>query len=293
MHASRIALTAGLAGAVILSLLSCTEPGSNVDSAVLVGAGDIGECGGGSELTARIIDTVPGTVFTLGDNAYSSGTESEFANCYDPTWGRFKNRTRPAPGNHDHVTSGAAAYFAYFGANAGKPGEGWYAYDAGAWRVLVLNSEVDAAKGSAQETWLRAQLASTSTPCVLAYWHRPRFTSGVHGDDAVSAPFWDALYEANADVVLGGHDHDYERFALMNPQRQQDPTRGIRQFVVGTGGAGHYRFENGVTANSEARVEDRYGVLRLVLGPGTYQWQFIAAVGEGTQVMDSGTGVCH
>jgi hypothetical protein len=258
---------------------------------VLVGAGDIAECGSsGAEATAALLDAIPGTVFTAGDNAYSSGTASEYASCYDPTWGRHKTRTRPAPGNHEYKTSGAAPYYAYFGANAGPAGRGYYSYDLGDWHLISLNSNIDMSAGSAQEQWLRGDLAATTKTCVLAYWHHPRFSSGSHGSSTESQPLWQTLYDFNADVVVVGHDHNYQRFAPQTPSGAADPARGIREFVVGTGGRSHYSFSTPI-ANTEAYNTDTWGVLKLTLSVGSYSWEFIPIAG-GTY-RDSGTGACH
>ena len=258
---------------------------------VLVGAGDIADCGSsGAEATAALLDAIPGTVFTAGDNAYSSGTASEYANCYDPTWGRHKARTRPAPGNHEYNTSDAAPYYAYFGANAGPSGRGYYSYDLGDWHLISLNSNIDMSAGSAQELWLRADLAATTKTCVLAYWHHPRFSSGSHGSSTESQPLWQALYDYNADVVVVGHDHNYQRFAPQTPSGAPDPVRGIREFVAGTGGRSHYSFSTPI-ANTEAYNTDTWGVLKLTLDAASYSWEFIPIAG-GTY-RDSGTGACH
>ncbi len=258
---------------------------------VLVGAGDIADCGSsGAEATAALLDAIPGTVFTAGDNAYSSGTASEYANCYDPTWGRHKARTRPAPGNHEYNTSDAAPYYAYFGANAGPSGRGYYSYDLGDWHLISLNSNIDMSVGSAQELWLRADLAATTKTCVLAYWHHPRFSSGSHGSSTESQPLWQALYDYNADVVVVGHDHNYQRFAPQTPSGAPDPVRGIREFVAGTGGRSHYSFSTPI-ANTEAYNTDTWGVLKLTLDAASYSWEFIPIAG-GTY-RDSGTGACH
>ena len=259
--------------------------------AVLVGAGDIGICGSAAdEATAALLDSIEGVVFTAGDNAYPDGTAADFASCYAPSWGRHKARTRPAPGNHDYHTTGAAGYYAYFGAAAGPTGLGYYSYDLGDWHIVSLNSSVSMAAGSPQEQWLRADLAGHPVSCTLAYWHHPRFSSGRHGGDASPEPLWQALYDAGADVVISGHDHTYERFAPQTPDGAADPARGIRQFVVGTGGASLYNFTT-IVANSEARDNTTHGVLRLSLGPGGYDWEFIPVAG-GT-FRDSGSGSCH
>jgi hypothetical protein len=265
------------------------------DAAVLVGAGDIAGCSDltGAEATARLLDATPGTVFTAGDNAYPAGTAAQFADCYAPTWGRHKKRTRPALGNHDYGTGDASAYFAYFGAAAGEAGKGYYSYDLGAWHVVVLNSnceKVGCEAGSPQEIWLRADLAAHRNPCALAIWHHPLFTSGPHGDSLATKPLWQALYDAGAEVVIGGHDHDYERFAPQDAEGRLDAARGIREFVVGTGGRSTRPFAT-VKANSEIRATGSFGVLKLTLRPAAYEWRFLPV--EGKTFTDSGAGSCH
>ncbi|MCL5997548.1 MAG: metallophosphoesterase [Chloroflexi bacterium] len=262
---------------------------------VLVGAGDIAGCASaGDEATAALLDTITGTVFTLGDNAYPSGTAQQFADCYGSSWGRHKARTRPATGNHDYVTAGAAAYFDYFGVAAGEPGKGYYSYNLGAWHIVVLNSNCWAVGGcetnSAQYRWLVADLAANPVTCTLAYWHHPRFSSGPHGNSTAVLPFWQALYAAGADVVLNGHDHDYERFAPQTPDALADPVLGMRQFVVGSGGYSHYATGQPV-ANSEVRNSNTYGVLKLTLHPASYDWLFVPEAGK--TFSDSGSAVCH
>lgn len=263
--------------------------------AVLVGAGDIANCKKieAAEATARLLDAIPGTVFTLGDHAYEDGTAQEFAQCYDATWGRHRARTRPAVGNHDYHSPEAAPYFAYFGALAGEPGKGYYSYELGAWHVVVLNSKCDVVgcgAGSPQERWLRADLAAHETECSLAYWHRPRFSSGEHGGAPELAPLWQALYEAGVELAISGHDHDYERFAPQDAAGGLDVARGVRQFVVGTGGKKTRRFKE-AEPNSEVRETGTFGVLKLTLSPGRYEWQFIPVAGQ--SFTDSGTGACH
>jgi 3',5'-cyclic AMP phosphodiesterase CpdA len=264
-------------------------------SAVLVGAGDIADCAApGDEATADLLDRLEGTVFTLGDNVYENGSLDEFRRCYDPGWGRQLERTRPVPGNHDYNTPGAAGYFAYFGAVAGDPATGWYAYDAGSWRVYVLNSNCakvggcDA--GSAQERWLRDDLAANPRTCVVAMWHHPRFSSGEHGSDASTVDLWAALADAGAELILSGHDHDYERFGPQTAAGNADPDRGIVELVVGTGGRSHYGFP---TTRDNSLVRDRtsYGVVRLVLFADRWTSEFLPATG-GT-FTDSAGGNCH
>jgi acid phosphatase type 7 len=264
---------------------------------VLVGAGDIAACTlDGASQTAALLDGIDGTVFTAGDNAYGDGTTEQYRDCYDPTWGRHKARTRPSPGNHDYHSAGAAPYYAYFGDNAGPAGRGYYSYDLGAWHIIVLNSNsscttISCAAGSAQEQWLRADLGANSKACTLAYWHHPRFNSGAsHGNNIAVAPFWDALYQYGAEIILNGHEHVYERFGPQTPNATPDATTGIRQFTVGTGGAGLYSFSSTIQPNSEVRNNTSMGVLKLTLRSGGYDWQFIPATGTFT---DSGSGTCH
>ena len=266
-------------------------------SEILVGAGDIAVCGSsGDEATSNLLVDISGTVFTLGDNAYSNGSATDYTNCYDPSWGRVKSRTRPTPGNHEYQTANASGYFGYFGSAAGDPARGYYSYDLGAWHIIVLNSNsscttISCAAGSAQEQWLRADLAANTKACTLAYWHHPRFSSGAtHGNNTAVAPFWNALYEYGAEIVLNGHEHVYERFAPQTPNATPDAATGIRQFTVGTGGAGLYSFSSSIQPNSEVRNNTSLGVLKLTLRSGGYDWQFIPATGTFT---DSGTGSCH
>ena len=258
----------------------------------LVGAGDIARCStDGAAATARLLDSFPNAViFTAGDNAYSQGTSAEFRKCYAPTWGRFKARTWPAIGNHEYQTPGASGYFTYFGERAGPENRGFYSYTLGAWHVIALNSSVDMQPGSAQEQWLRADLKANPRRCTLAYWHTPRFSSGPHGNTVGTQPLWEALYEAGADVIIGGHDHIYERFAPQTPAGKPDSVRGIRQFVVGTGGASHYGL-GARQPNSEVFDSTAFGILKLTLDTASYAWEFIPVAGQ--RFRDAGTGVCH
>ena len=262
---------------------------------VLVGAGKIGACNSpGDEATARLLDSIPGTVFTAGDNAYESGTAAAFRDCYGPTWGRHKARTMPSPGRHDYYTAGASGYFGYFGAAAGDPNRGYYSYNLGEWHVIALNSMCEEVGGCGESSpmvsWLERDLAANPRTCTAAYFNHPLFSSGRHGDQAKVRPIWEALYAANADVVVNGRDHDYERFAPQSPGGAYDPTRGIRQFVVGTGGAHHAAW--GTTKpNSQVRNNDTYGVLKLTLRPGGYDWRFVPEAGR--TFTDSGSSTCH
>src|SRR6266700_2245052 len=280
-------ITATSEGQSGTSVITVTPPSASV---VLVGAGDIADCTTG-EPTAKLLDNIAGTVFTAGDNAYSNGTAAEYASCYDPSWGRHKARTRPAPGNHDYGTSGATGYYNYFGALAGPAGLGYYSYELGAWHIISLNSNVSMSAGSAQETWLRSDLAASTKTCTVAYWHHPRFSSGSsHGSSTMSADVFQALYDAGAEIVIVGHDHEYERFGPQTPNAVADPVRGIREFVVGTGGAGLYSFATPLP-NSEVRDNTSHGVLKLTLSDGSYTWQYIPVAGN--SFTDSGSGTCH
>lgn len=255
-------------------------------SVILVGAGDITSCTRTQDdQTAQLLDNIPGTVFTAGDNAYVDGTYTEYLNCYDPTWGRHKSRTKPSPGNHDYLTSGAAGYFQYFN---NMPS--YYAYDLGAWRVYSLNSEISMAATSAQATWLQNDLATNPRQCVLAYWHKPRWSSGSnHGDTTAVQPIWQILYDAGADLVVNGHEHQYERFAEMNAAGTA-VSQGLREIVAGTGGAGLYPFGT-PDAASQVRNSTTYGVLKLTLRSNGYDWEFIGI--PGSTFTDSGSSNCH
>ena len=233
-------------------------------------------------------------VLALGDLQYDGGELGNFRRSYEPSWGRLKAVTHPVPGNHEYSTPRAAGYFAYFGSRAGSPALGYYSFDVGAWHLIALNSNCGAVGGcgsaSPQTRWLRADLAAHQSACTLAYWHHPRFSSGLHGDDETYDAFWRALYEAGADVVLAGHDHSYERFAPQDPSGRADPARGIRQFVVGTGGRSLYPFRN-IRPNSEIRNSTTYGVLAMTLRPDRFEWRFIPE--KGKTFTDSGSGACH
>jgi hypothetical protein len=267
-------------------------------SPVLIGAGDICITSviQNARATAALITARPGdVVYTLGDNSNESGTASQYANCYAPTWGTFLNRTHATVGNHDYMTSGAAPYYAYFGAAAGPAGKGYYSYNlANNWHVIVLNamcSEVGGCgSGSPEETFLRNDLAANAGKHILAMWHIPRFSSGsAHGSNPTYTVWWQDLYNAHADIVLDGHDHDYERFALQNPNGVADPN-GVREFVVGTGGAGQRSFGT-IQPNSQVRSTGTFGVLQLTLGLHSYSWQFIPIAGK--TFTDSGTQPTH
>jgi hypothetical protein len=276
----------------------CGEPYRTPAPVTIVAAGDIADCGNkpatasGAAMTAALVGPQDALVLTLGDNAYGNGTPAEFAGCFHPTWGAFKDRIRPSPGNHDYNTAGAAGYFAYFGELAGPDRRGYYSFDYGGWHFISLNSQIDLTPGADQYLWLTADLAkSRDSLCTIAYWHYPAFSSGTkHGSTVEMRPFFDALYTAGAEIVLSGHEHFYERFGPQTADGTADPVRGVREFVVGTGGAGLYPIGRPFP-NSEFRDNTTLGILRLTLGQGTYSWQFVP-VGGGDPI-DSGTGTCH
>lgn len=283
LAAGALVLLARCGGAPVVP----SPPGGDV---TLVGAGDIAVCGSsGTEGTARLLDTSPGVVFTAGDNAYYHGSVEDFRNCYDPTWGRHKRRTRPSPGNHEYEQPGALPYFAYFGANAGPVGQGYYSFDLQPWHVISLNSNVATAAGSPQLQWLREDLEGSRAFCTVAYWHHPLFSSGANGDQEFVREIWRMLFDFGVDVVINGHDHSYERFAPQDPLGRADSTRGVRQFVVGTGGAPLTGFGR-TRANSETRASV-FGVLKLTLSARTYDWEFVPIEGEAFR--DFGSGACH
>ncbi|MEH6437008.1 metallophosphoesterase family protein [Massilia sp. DD77] len=266
-------------------------------------AGDIARCvhpdprWSGAAATGRLVEGLlaadpDASVLTLGDHTYPRGAAREFADCYAPTWGRFRERTWPTPGNHEYQTRDAAPYFAYFGARAGR---GYYSVRLGSWLVISLDSNLAGARHAAQLDWLRAELARAPSPCTLAFWHHPLYTSGGHLGPGRMRDAWSILYGAGAELVLSGHDHDYERFAPQDADGRLDRARGLRQFVVGTGGAYATPFLQ-FTPNSEVREASFDGVLRLRLFEGAYEWQFLPAAPEKVPagaVMDRGRGECH
>jgi acid phosphatase type 7 len=273
-------------------------------AAVLIGAGNIASCGvNNDEKTAQIIDTIPGTVFTTGDNVFEHGTDSEYVNCYHPSWGRFLSRTRPTLGNHDYDNGGntnAQGSFQYFGDRImGAPGLGYYSYDVGTWHIIVLNDKGDTDPNNkgidpAQTTWLQADLdAHKSSKCTIAMWHVPLFqSSNVQGwtVNPGHKPMWDVLYAGGVDIVLNGQQHNYERFKPMSPDGAVDEANGIREFNVGTGGDAVDNFTVAIHPNSETRAAV-YGVLKLTLKRDRYDWQFIPIAGS--TYTDSGSGTCH
>lgn len=295
---ARLAGWAGPLAALVLALAGYAQPGSTIPivaPSVVIGAGDIGTCGGeADEATARLLDGMPGTVLTLGDTTDGDGSAAEIAGCYGPTWGRHLARTRPSPGNHDYETPGAGGYFGYFGAAAGDPAQGWYSYDLGGWHVVVLNSNCAAVSGcgvdSTQGRWLADDLDAASARCTLAYWHHPRFTAGQDGDTLRMAALWAMLHAAGAEVVLSGHTHAYERYAPLDAAGEPDSARGIRQIVAGTGGNTLHPIHE-PRAHAEVWDDETHGVVRLELHDGWYAWGFVPVPGEA--FTDAGTGACH
>jgi hypothetical protein len=312
---TRLISRAGRAACLCALLALRVAPGAAgaTDAPVLAAVGDIA-CTPGAQTDAYnchqqqtsdlVVGAAPAAVALLGDTQYETGTPTEYVGSFDPTWGRLKSLTWPAPGNHEYGTPNATGYFGYFGARAGDPSLGYYSYDLGSWHIVALNSNcadpatsgppacANADHGrvtAAQVKWLEQDLAGHPAACTLAYWHHPRFSSGVHGGDAGTAPLWDTLYAHGADVVLNGHDHDYERFGAQDTGARPDPQYGIREFVVGTGGKSHFPFF-GVAANSEYRNGAVFGALFLTLRTGGYDWSFRS---ENGTVLDSGSGACH
>lgn len=258
---------------------------------MLVGAGDIAACGdlANAEATSKLLDSIAGTVFTTGDNTQTAGTEQEFRDCFNPTWGRHRARTRPTPGNHDFQTANGAAYFDYFGEAAGPRGLGYYSYDIGSWHIVSLNSNVPMSRDSPQGSWLRRDLETSRSRCTLAYWHHPLVSSSVNGNNPSVRDAWQILYESGAEIVMNGHDHLFERFAPQDPSGRLDSARGIRQFTVGTGGYALYNVVR-LQPNSELQASV-HGVLKLSLLEGGYDWHFISI--PGFAFTDTGSGACH
>ena len=296
-------------------LVVVVDDGSSVElgepsDPVLAGAGDIANCGtdpfgSGAEQTALLLDDIllgasDVSIFTAGDGAYTNGTLTEFQTCYHPTWGRHFDWTNPSPGNHEYNTPAAEGYFTYFEARAGDPSEGYYSYDIGSWHVVALNSSCSQIGGcdlgSPQNTWLRADLAASSAFCTVAYLHHPPHSSGEHGSELATQPLMDALYEYGAEILVAGHDHNYERFTPQDAEGVPDLDNGVRLFVVGSGGTGLRAFRTPI-ANSEARFNSLNGILKLTLHPSSYDWEFIPVAisnPEPVEVFsDAGSAWCH
>jgi hypothetical protein len=279
-------------------------------ASVFIGVGDIAVCGtSGDERTAKLVDSVlradsiakvNDEVFTLGDNAYPDGSASNYALCFTPSWGdsnkRIMKKIHPSPGNHEHLAVGTAAYYEYFGSRAGSPKKGYYSYDVGEWHAIALNSEIMTndefpdADRIAQQDWLRNDIKGTTKPCTVAYWHNPRFSSGWHGSDVTMQEIWQILYDGSVDLVLNGHDHEYERFLPQDPNGLLDSAKGIPEYVVGTGGGDLRGFRTPPAPHSAARVEGYFGVLKLTLGKGEFRSAFMDVSGR---IWDQSGGTCH
>lgn len=263
---------------------------ANPSPVVVLLAGDIAQCDTpGAQLTGQLIKTLPYPVLAVGDLAYPKGSTEDFARCYTPHWGAFKERTYPAPGNHEYGTAGAEGYFKYFGARAGEAGRGYYSFDLGAWHIVSLNSNRELETDAPQLKWLDEDLRRHRQRCVLAYWHHPRYSSGPHGTDTRTQALWALLHRHGVSVVVTGHDHIYERFAPMNEHGMHDPLRGIRSFIAGTGGAKHYAIKQRA-ALSEAVNGETWGVLKLTLGAAQYAWEFLPVAGQ--IFHDAGSASC-
>jgi len=285
----RVAVAASDAGGSTTATSAPTAAvtnGSSVDP-VVVAAGDICDSGSGCKQTAALIGQIkPTRVLTLGDNAYPDGTLSNYTTYFDPYWGQDKSITSPAPGNHDYHVAGGADYFTYFN----NPPQ-YYSFDLGSWHIVSLNGEIGIASGSTQETWFRNDLAAHTNKCTLVYWHEPRFSSGaVHGNNSSFQALWQDAYNGGVEIVLNGHDHQYERFAPMNVSGALDTAKGVREFIVGTGGAPLYSFGT-IQPNSEVRDSLTWGVLKLTLHSASFDWQFVPVSGK--TFTDSGSQACH
>jgi acid phosphatase type 7 len=265
---------------------SVLRPSPSPQTFVIAGAGDIATRRSDDEETAALLETIdPDVVFTTGDNVYPDGALDEFEAYYHPSWGRFRARTRPTPGNHDYHTEGASGYFAYFGSRAPGP---YYSYDLGSWHLVALNSEISMEAGSSQHSWLKRDLAASTSKCTLAYWHKPRYTAGRYDDFTSTTPLWQLLYAEGAELVLNGHDHNYQRYGPLDPDGKTDTTRGIREMVVGTGGAGLYDLSS--DSRREAAQAETHGVVEVILRTNGYEWRFHPVSGS---FRDSGSASCR
>jgi hypothetical protein len=294
--------------AVIAALAGCAAhapaPQLSGPAITLYAAGDIADCRwrlpamSGAAATAALLEPLlaadaSARVLALGDLTYPVGLPAEFSDCYAPTWGRFRERTLAVPGNHEYYTPGAPGYRAYFGASGAEERLLHYRVQLGHWRLIALNSALRGADAAAQREWLEGELRDRPSRCTLAFFHHPRFSSGGHGDNAAMAPIWQLLAGAGADLALSAHDHDYERFAPQDASGRPDEARGLRQFVIGTGGAQLTPFLF-TSPNSERRDNSSHGVLKLTLRDDGYEWEFIGVGGgEGSQFSDRGAARCH
>ncbi len=281
----------------LMLLLISLSPSYSAPTPVLLAVGDISTCGNlGSSITANIIKMQlekhpQAQLALLGDIAYERGTTEEFK-CFDAAYGTFKSISYPTPGNHEYYTQNASGYYDYYGTRAGNPKRGYYQYKLGTWTILVLNSNCAAIggckKNSPQAKWLLEQLQANRTACTLAYWHHPRFSSGRHGNTALMQDIWSILAKAKVDVVLAGHDHIYERFKALDSSGKPN-LKGIRSFVIGTGGRSFYPFLN-PNLNSAKKQNSELGIAKFILEPNAYRWEFISAIPRG--FTDQGSAKC-
>ncbi|WP_370948148.1 metallophosphoesterase [Amycolatopsis sp. cg5] len=259
-------------------------------TSVVAGVGDV--CGSSCNQTASVVKNMsPQALILAGDNAYESGSASDYKNGYDPNYGQFKSIVHPAPGNHEYKTSNASGYFDYFGGAAGERGKGYYSFDVGDWHFVALNSNITRTASSAQVTWLKNDLAASTKPCTAAYWHHPRFSKGDHGDDTSVTPFFEALYNAKADLVVVGHDHNYQRFAPSKPNGTRDDANGVRELLIGTGGRGFYDYDKSSAGTQEAGNASTFGVAKLTLTATDYRHDFVPVAGR--TYTDTVSGKCH
>ncbi len=295
-----------MAAGAVLAVAATVWPAATAGAAapIVAAAGDVA-CAPGDPVTpttchqmqtSRLFVGNPAisAVLPLGDEQYEDGLLSEFQGSYDPSWGRALGKSHPVPGNHEYASgSNGNGYFAYFGARAGTAGRGWYSFHVGRWHLVALNANCTHVGGcgasSRQVTWLKHDLAAHHPACTLAYWHQARFSSGPEGNQPALDAIWKVLYSHHVDVVLSGHDHVYERYALQTPAQARDPRHGIREFVVGTGGKSLDQF-TGAFTNGQFRQRRHFGVLKLTLHPHRYEWRF---VDTSKHVLDSGDTDCH
>ena len=293
-------MTSSLFLSVLATLGLATSPGpppaetperapSGSRTATVVAVGDIASClQDGDEQTAELVRRInPDAVLTMGDNVYTNGTPQEFAECYAPSWGEFREKTYPSPGNHEYGTPGATGYFEYFGERAPGP---YYSFDLAGWHLVSLNTEIDRSTGSPQQRWLERDLRRNRSRCELLYWHRPRWSGGAHSSSEYSQDLWRTAYKAGVDLVLVGHDHNYQRFRRMDARGRLDPRFGIVQIVAGMGGRSHY--DPGTIANRAVAEGETFGVLKLRLQPGSFGLRF-APVAGGTFTDVVRSGRCH
>ncbi|VVB99911.1 3',5'-cyclic adenosine monophosphate phosphodiesterase CpdA [uncultured archaeon] len=283
------------AGCSVLKPFAGSDCNASQGCTQVLAAGDFTYCGlsGNTILVSRIPGAVPGRILGLGDYPHGTGLPSEYLDCFAPYWDAFKQRFYPVPGNHDYMTPGAEGYFGYFGPAAGDRNKGYYSFDLGQWHFVALNTnctDVNCDAGSAQEKWLRSDLSANSGKCTIAFMHHPAFSTGVHGDENSVSAIWHALYDEGVDVALTGHEHSYERFAPLDANGKADYAKGVRLFIVGTGGA-TLRKLNGSVYPVEVKNDSSHGMLALRLYSNSYEWEFLPA--EGYTFTDRGAGTCH